>query len=391
MIVLLGSILAGSASEGITFDDALERAVVAAPAVAEAEARVDAARADVGLARAWPDPTIAVGTTRYSARTTLAAELPLPRASYGSTLHAAAADREAALADRVRTEAELRARVARAWTELWAAEQRRRLAEESVADARAVRDAAAARTEAGEAPRTERLAAESAFARAAADATGSEADRRGAGARLASLLRLQGDLQTIGDPGSEPIGDIEALRATLNDHPTHRADVAAVEASAARRRAATADWIPELSVGVEVDEGDPGLPGTDVLAHVGLTLPLGGATGPGVAAAAARERAAEAHLEADDGDREGELVSAWYAWDAARSRLTALDEQALPLAIESAELAREAYAAGETDLLTLLVARTEELSARSDRIDAVVALAFARSDLVLAAGVTDAR
>jgi outer membrane protein TolC len=379
------------AATPLTLADAEARALAPdAPAMAEAAASIDVAHAALGEARALPDPAFTLGTTRYSPKTTVAVDWSLPLLGQSIPgIQAAKEAEQAAVAESDLARLQLWSRVDLAWTELWAAQERLRLAGEAAKDARSLRDSTQARYEAGDVPRKDAVAAEAAMARADANAVGAEADRRGAAALLAGLVHLQDDLVTDGEPLTGPVASLAVLRENLVQHPESRSDAASVRAAEKRRNAARLAWLPEVTLSAEEDFGDPGLPGTDILGSVGISVPIGGGKGPAVAAAEAEKRSAEARAAGARDRREAELVRSWFAAEGARARLQALEERAIPASESSAKLAREAYEAGESDIFSVLAAQSEANAVRAERVDAVVAAAQGRSDLLLAAGVAD--
>ncbi|MEQ1505017.1 MAG: TolC family protein, partial [Myxococcota bacterium] len=274
-----------------------------APVIAQAEAAARSAHAGVGAAWAIEDPVVSVGATRYSAQRTYGVGVLLP--VFGQSIpaiHAARQDADAADLEVDLARLEARSEVDGAWFWLWAAQQSADVFRSSQDDAVRLRDAVKARFDAGDVPKSDLLAAESRLARATAEASGAQATERSASAQLAALVGMDPAQVLVADPaGVDPLGGelppLDGLIASLSNHPELAAAVHRQEAARARTRAARADWLPLLGIDLGMDQGDPGLPGTDLSATASIAVPIGGRHGAEVAAARADADADAAALE----------------------------------------------------------------------------------------------
>src|SRR4051812_5953682 len=117
VLVALAGVAHAEERTPVTLADALA-AVAKAPGAAPLAAQLAEAQASIDAARALPNPSVRVGTTRLTAVVTAAASMPLP--IFGTL--GAARGRAKADAALVRNEAtvelhQLRQRVAKAWIE----------------------------------------------------------------------------------------------------------------------------------------------------------------------------------------------------------------------------------------------------------------------------------
>lgn len=203
----------------------------------------------------------------------------------------------------------------------------------------------------------------------------------------ASLLALLGSPAT--DPPVEgslvPAGDVPPLPALLQAV-DQRADVRAAAAAlgAARARASrerAGRW-PTISVLGQYERDDGANLG---LVGVAVPLPVLNANRASVATSAAEVGAADARVRVAAGMAEGEIRQLHLRYVAARQALDALTPTAA-LVKQANDLATRGYELGEGDLASVLLVRREAVAAEAALIEAELALASAKIELLLAAG-----
>uniref|UniRef100_UPI0002488A0D TolC family protein n=1 Tax=Sphingomonas sp. KC8 TaxID=1030157 RepID=UPI0002488A0D len=127
------------------------------------------------------------------------------------------------------------------------------------------------------------------------------------------------------------------------------------------------------------DSGD-----TAFVASFAMPLPISDRNQGNIAAARAGLRAAEARLNSAVALASVRIGNARTGFDAARTRVDALEGVAVPQAAEALRLADLAYRAGRLSLMELLDAHAASAAAQSELIDARFALAEADAALVRA-------
>jgi cobalt-zinc-cadmium efflux system outer membrane protein len=359
---------AAQATQSVTYAEALREASERAPQVIQSAARIDVARADVGVAgNVAPNARLSVGTTARGARVTGSFYVFLP--FFGrreASRDAAEAQLDVATDDVAIARLDARLAVSLAWIDLWLAEQEAWVAEE--ASTRRARLAVIAddELEAGAVSRLDALRARTEAARSSAEASALREQRAGAAARLARWLgRDPGDveLETAGElPTFDSVATAASLIAGLDAHPVIVRVAAAEEASRATVRWQRRALFPivGLQIGTNLAQRN-GAP-NEYSGALLLDLPV--FSGPQLRRARALEAAAgvdgdaiTAAIAVDVTDSRARLVAAGI-------RARAAIDQVLPVAREAAELAANAYAAGDLDLTTTLSAEQALLEVR---------------------------
>lgn len=374
---------------GLAEAEALGLSAAGSPSVDAALGRAAEARAGIGAAWAFEDPTISFGTSRYSARRSYGVALAVPPAweSWNAS-RAARAELHAAEAQVAVTRFDVRAAIDRAWLTLWAEEEATVVSGATLDDATRLHEATKERLAAGETSRRDLAQVRAALARAKADAAEAEARRAGAADALSTLLGLEAAADLATDDAlpartaalpSEP-----DVRSALASSAAREAETQGVKAARMRARAARAGWFPRLGVEVTRDEGDPGLPAADLTIVGTAQVPLGFGHGPAVRAASAAARRVAAEAEVSSRQRTASALTSLHAAEGARARLAALDEDGVPAAREAADMAEEAYRAGEIGLFEVLSAKQVWRDASLERIQAAAESAMAEIDLARA-------
>lgn len=381
-----------AAPRALTLAEALA-AVATAPELAGNAATVRAATAEVDAAGAWPATSLQVATTRATARVVVGASFPLP--VFGTL--SAARDRARAELEVTRVEAsgaewDLRWRVAAAWIELARAEARAGLLAAVAEREASLAGLADKRFRAGDSPRLEALSAQVEARRAEAEARSAALDATAAAATLAGLLGLDPAAELTAAPGLPAAPAPEALPpmaswlAHADAHPEVRAAEARAHLTDTQKDEADAAGWPGLALEAEASIDDATLPGTDLRGGVALEIPLFAHHGAAVEAAQARQAAARSALDAAQRTRRAEIVAAWRRLDAAATSAQVLTTDVRPAADEAAALARKAYQAGATTLVSVLEAERALADAQLAQLEAQAAAALAQADLEHATG-----
>lgn len=234
--------------------------------------------------------------------------------------------------------------------------------EQSLALAESLRDAAAARYEAGEAPYADLVRADVELAELEDRLQSLRRRREPVAARLSAVLgRDQATRNPL--PWPEPLTPIDAEldRAAL----VQRLDEAnpellALKRESAGRRIGVAqardNWIPDLTLGVQYMDM---IEMDDQVALTGsVSIPLWrDALEAERAEALARFGAATRDIAQRRNELEAELEEARYSYDDASRRAALYRDRLIPLAEEAVEAAEAAYVAGQLEFQTLIDAQ----------------------------------
>ena len=234
----------------------------------------------------------------------------------------------------------------------------------------------------GDAPRQERLLADSAFEEAAAQALLAEARAQAAAAQLGS--NFPGVAVPAAPPAVEPRpleGDAQAWRERVVQH-NHELAVARAEAKRLQLAAARAEAnrVPDPTLGVRASsERD----GAERVMGFSLAIPLPGEARRAGAEGARAETAAALQREATVLRRLEAQTAALYAM-ASRSYEAARRAESAAAGLQrNAELAERAYALGEANLAEVIAARRIAVEARLAATLAGLDAAEARYRLML--------
>jgi outer membrane protein TolC len=424
-----------SAAEPLTLERALAEAERANPDLAAARARLEQARASVALARSRALPRLAAAATwvrsseeaklrlpvGYTIRdmgsptsgaglpgtpTTLAA-LPTelaeatlqPRDQLGAQLEltqavlapslwyaieAAGAGARAAAEVAEATRRELRLGVSQAYYGAAAAQQAVAIQERQLEVARAHERDAAVQVEAGVQPRIALLRARIETARAEQDLVRARNGFLVAQSALAALLgrRDEADLELSPPPPPALPDAVSGLEdEALRRRPEMRAAAAGIEAARARRRSASAQYLPTLGAFGQARWSSPaGITGKEESWAAGLSLSWNLFDGGGREAerrdASARIAEAAATLDSTAVRARDEVRRARLDLESARANRAKAEEQ-VQLARENQRLVDAAFRAGHSTSLEATDANaglaTAELAAVNERLGADLA------------------
>ncbi|WP_296228101.1 TolC family protein [Ralstonia sp. UBA689] len=374
-----------------TLPQLLELARANHPALAAAQAQVQAAQAGIATARAWPNPEVEAMTGRQRARMPGAAEgrtnsvsitqkldLPWQRASRTQAADAAFQGSQAGARSRSRgVEADLKLR----FYDVVRREAEQRNAREDVTLVEQIRRRVAVRVETGEAPRyelirgdAELLNAQRTEQAAALRVQQALAElRRAVGAELPQTFDVDAGADTPSVAHLPPLADLVSMVAAT--HPDLEADRAAVREAEARLAHERSQRWPSLALRGSVDRA-PDL--QDNRVGLVMSIPLfDRREGPVGEALAALERA-RAMLRDRELQTRQAVESAYRQYEIAESQVSALESGVLKQAESALRVAEAAYRHGERGILDVLDAQRVFRQARNDLI-------AARADLRAAA------
>jgi len=254
---------------------------------------------------------------------------------------------------------------------------------------RRVRDAAAARVQAGESAPLEANLAAARYALARKETLTADAERAAALATLRRLLDLEFDA---------PIEATGELRPTVTEmslpSAVERALIARPDLVAAMREAERAesqrDLVRRLAIPnptIEVFHREEEL-GPDRITGAGLRIPLPIFDRRQGEITAATARAGQARFEIAALRRtvEQEVVEAYRRHDAARRALAVYDENVLARAAESLDFVEQSYRAGKINLFELAVVENDLVAAQLSYIATALQAREAAIDLESATG-----
>jgi len=286
----------------------------------------------------------------------------------------AAAQNPVAEADYLLRVAELRQRVVTAYRALQVAQERTRLAGQSVEIARRITDTVQRQNEAGQASGLDlslarlQFAAETAKLEAATVAR-SQAQRALA-AQWGEWLSDGTELVAAAFHAVETMSPLEKLRESLATGPDLRRLDAETELRARAVEFEKSRNVRDLTLtgGVRYDRR-----GADATALLGVEVPLlvYNRNEGGIAAARARERQLQQRKAALRLTLEAELAARHAGWVTARSEARALEQDIIPAADEVVTRNEAAFNQGQGSLLQVLEAQRTLVDARERRLDAL--------------------
>ncbi|WP_404372915.1 TolC family protein [Corallococcus coralloides] len=406
---IAGSILATMLSAVATAQAPMTEAqYVRQVETASLEARVAEAEASVGRAVAvgagrWPNPTLewqrekaTSGSGLRASQDILSVSIPLVLSGrLGLEAESANRNAQAAEATLARARGELHHAAVVAFSATLAAQERRRILEESLSELRRLAEVIAVRERAGDAAGYDRLRIEAEAAAVEDQLSGAVLHEHHVSAQTLQLLGPTAQsLPTFQGPlaPERPLPSLDQLLSRLE---LHRADVRALEletqSAQAARDAAARGWIPEPTVnagGQLINTGQPGAGGGYVVG-LALPLPLFERRQGLKAQAEARQRLAEARRAALLHAARIRLTAAMEDVVGQRERRTRQRDGLLARAEALRRIAQAGYRGGGADLLVLVDAERTAREARLASVDLSLAVAEAEADLFLLSGAWD--
>ncbi|MGE0453250.1 MAG: TolC family protein [Vicinamibacteria bacterium] len=360
------------------------------PAVRQSAALDGAAAAERKAGRVFPDPVVGFTWDRASPLDgpkgtetgwSVSQTIPWP-GTFSANVRAA--DQQAAVlgSEGVATRWELEIEARATFARLLHARAAVEIAREAEADARALKDLTARRAELGESREVDRIKTEVEWLRQQRTRRSLEREAAAVEAILRNVaveplprpLALAGDL-----PHPIPPVDADDLRARLVlANPRLLAAKAAAARETALASTARRGRVPDLEVtwfrDEELDKTASGL-------QLGVKLPLWNANRGAIARAEASVALATAGAQRTLLDLASALERARQELDVASAQAEILDQQILPAAARSLELARFSYHEGETSLLDLLDAQRTFRETQREAVASRLALALAVADV----------
>jgi cobalt-zinc-cadmium efflux system outer membrane protein len=376
----------------VTFAEARAVAWKAGPEVLLAQGRAGVAAAQVSVAGALANPTLTFTTARQTAKLGSAISLPVPLFNQrGRAVEAAESEAQTARLDVTATAVEARFGATVAWIDLWEAQEHARLLRQAAGETERVAQIAEQKFQDGAGPEVDVLRTRADRVRAATEAASAQTGIGAAAARLAVWIAPAAGqaLAAVGAPGfpGRP-GDLGTLFRGVGDAPSLRRDRADVSAAEARVRLEQRLRWPIVNLLLTVNQGDPTLPGTDVIAGVSLDAPVLSLRGGAIARARAEQSVAETTLATDLRRLNAQLADAVARSDAAGARAAALARDVLPALERVRGMTEEGYRDGHVDLLRVLEAQRTVLETRIAQVEAQASWQRALADVERAAGVT---
>ena len=379
-----------AATQTLTLEAAIARALDANPSLAAARAGRAVAHAGVDVAGERPNPEVTYEAEREAPRQAIGISVPIELGGKRARrIDLAKSTIAVTDADIARTIVEVRNNVRRAYFELAAARERTTMAEDLRGLALRSRDAAQERFNAGDVPRLELLQTELALADVENDLIAARGDATALAAELNALLALPlSDPITLADrlsvtaiPGLEDVvasathsnAEITWLDRRIDEQQARRALADALRKSdLTAGGAVTYDAQPEFSVGWR--------------ASAALTIPLFTAHRATVLVEDAELRRLQAERAALIASTAGAVTAAHGRAAAAREQVERFDADILPRVIAVEQMAQEGYSAGETGLPQLITALQQGRDIRRRRLEAALAYQRALADLERAIG-----
>jgi cobalt-zinc-cadmium efflux system outer membrane protein len=382
-IVLLAPRAATQAPPTLTLQDALARAAEANRTVLASRTARSIGVAGIRAAGQRPNPEVNVEAERETPHWAFAGTLPIEVAGKRQRrLDVAQAELAVSDAETLRTTAEVRSDVRRAYYQAVAGIRRVEVAQELEAIATRARDAAQERFQTGAAPRLEALQSQLALAQAQNESTSAQGELAAARADLNALLAYPVDAApTLADPlEAGPLPTLqEATQLAVGSNAELQVLQKQIDESRARVALAQAMRHPDPSVtGTFVYDSKPEFTyGWRVGAAVAIPILTTGRAD--VAVAEATLNRAIADHDARLAEITGAVASAVSRATSARQALLRYQQEILPASLQVEQMADESYRAGQTGLPALLqtiqAARQVRLNALQAGLDYQVALA----------------
>ena len=182
--------------------------------------------------------------------------------------------------------------------------------------------------------------------------------------------------------------DVNALVArAMKERPEARVARASTNVARAEIRAADAQAVPDLSIGVTYAyERDPDATSQTILGSVGIGLPVFNRNQGARKAARSTSRRAEIELAWTSTEIEREVRVAISGYTRAREAVLGFDKEVNERLHENLELARASYTSGKIDYFQFNVVRRELLASRNAYLDAFEETVEAWSDVQQALG-----
>jgi len=359
------------AQPSLSLAQALELATLNSPSLAAAAKEIDAADGALQQAGLRRNPELSTSIEDFRARTrTTTTTIGLPLELGGKrAARVAAAERskDLARADLDLVRAELRARVIAAYFSVLMAQERSKLAADSVEIAQRAKDAIAKRVAAGKASPVEDTRAMVDLANTRLEASEATAELQTQRYQLALTLGQRSpDFGLVdGDAGSAPMRPtLETLLAQLEDSPSLRTARLERERRNALVEVEQSKARPDVTVSLGAKRNNE-LGQTQAVVGLAMPLPLFDRNQGAILEALRRSEKADDELSAVRLRLMAELQEASSRLGMARQSLRTLQETVLPAAQQTFEAASKGLEAGKFGFLEVLDAQRSLLQARA--------------------------
>jgi len=379
-----------AADPPLTLDAAVQRGVAEAPLLTARNADIDAMREEAARAGRLPDPSLTFGVSNYpvtdpgafslrsdvmTMRTVGVMQTIPSRAARDAERGLAAAQIDAAEADRVGTAQTVQERIANAWIDVWVILQKRALLVELRGESALAVQITQARLRGGDGSAADALAARADAASLDNRLEAVDADLAAAQAGLQRWLgKTFADLADAPDFGQLPVPP-ERLEQNIDGQTPMQAWQAREQVAQAALEQARAAKHPDWSVEASYGKRAPGLSDM-VMLQVSVSLPLftRNRQDRGISAKQAQWDAVQAaHEDARRAQHEAvtRAVATWQGWS---RQIQRYQNTLLPLGRDRAKTALAGYRGGGT-FQPWLDSRRDEIELRLTYADALAARA----------------
>jgi cobalt-zinc-cadmium efflux system outer membrane protein len=398
--VLLPTSVWAEAERSVSLDDVLHAARLVAPDLVVARARESVARAEVGIAGIYPNPTIAAGGSTQTAK--LSGTVSFPLVIFGqraAATRAARADEATVALETQVAWVDIRQAAVKAYVALWQAQGVADAHRDSATIQAALETAVVQRVQVGAAPELDSMRVHAEKLRADAEVLDATAHVTAAGSELGRWMGIAdgGGLRALENiPLPDRLAPLEELRARIDANAAVRreqSDLRASEARVARERALVR---PTLGLDLGFDAFDPTLlpanappgatPPINYRAQLTVDVPILNQRGPYIDREQAQGDVARARMQSARIQAASELAAAYRMFEAATARQRTLVDDVVPAAQSAARATREAYQLGRAPLIAVLEAERALVDARVTALEAEAARASAWADVEHALG-----
>lgn len=385
-------------AQPLSFADYLHRVLEANPDLKAAHATLDIARAQINVAKVFPDPDLSLGVSQYDVTrrgnpTILAAQLSVPIELGGkrrSRIAVAKSGLDAATSDYADVVRILRALASNAFIDALHARTIVAQKQNALGHLQRLVEVNQRRLAAGDIAEVELVQSRVEMQRFRAEVFDAEGELRAAEVAMAQLLgqeqtsrvQAEGELRT-----PPPTLDQAGLAAGIDKRSDVRASAVRLDGAQRQIDLEHAKRVVDVTVGAgwlhnSAVAGDPSLPSADmVTASLSVPLPFSRVYRGELEAAESAQRQAQSQLQAVRIRAQAELQTALAHFEAAARRVALYDGGTLTDANAVLEKTLYSYQRGEATLVEVLVAqRTASeiqfayLDALADRAHALVAV-----------------
>jgi cobalt-zinc-cadmium efflux system outer membrane protein len=375
---------------GLTLSAALQRALDANPAIVAARLQRPIDVAGLAVASERPNPEVSYEFTRETPRQAITATLPIElggkRARRIDLANATVAVGEAELTKII---TDLRNDVRRAYFEVVAADMRVQIADDVRALAERARDAATARVNAGDVPRSDLTQADLTLATSESDLIAARGEASATRAELNALLGESPDTPVV-LADTLTAGDLPTAADALARATATNVDLQVIDRRIAEQQARVAltEAMRKSDVavggGVAYDADEEFRAGWRL--SFGVTLPVFANHRATVVVEEATLTRLQRERAASVAQLSGAIAAALARATAARDLVQRYQTVVLPLAVESERQAQVAYTGGQIGSPALVQALQTARETRQRGIDAGLAYQNALADLEKAIG-----